>query len=72
MNHKRCLHVALLVGSSALSAKANTYLDPSAGSIALQVVAGGLLAVVVTLGQYWRRLRSFFRRRAGNASDDQG
>jgi hypothetical protein len=38
------------------------YLDPTTGSMVLQVMVGGLLAVVATTRLYWTRLRSLFRR----------
>src|SRR5438445_665325 len=37
------------------------YLDPGSGSMMLQVIAGGLAALAVTLKVYWRRLLVFLR-----------
>jgi hypothetical protein len=34
------------------------YLDPSTGSIALQVIVGGLLAALATIRLYWKRIKS--------------
>jgi len=51
--------VALLV----LPAQARAYLDPSSGSMLLQIAVGGFLAAVVTVKMYWRRVRSVFRRK---------
>jgi hypothetical protein len=38
------------------------YIDPATGSIVLQVMVGGLLAVAATTRLYWNRIRSLFRR----------
>jgi hypothetical protein len=37
------------------------YLDPGSGSMMLQVIAGGLAALAVTIKVYWRRLLVFLR-----------
>ena len=37
------------------------YLDPGSGSMMLQVIAGGLAALAVTVKVYWRRLLVFLR-----------
>jgi len=39
------------------------YLDPSSGSIILQAVAAGFLALVVTLRLYWHKLLALLGRR---------
>lgn len=51
--------VALLV----VPAQAHAYLDPSSGSMLLQIAVGGFLAALVTLKMYWRKARSVFRRK---------
>jgi hypothetical protein len=51
--------VALLV----IPAQAHAYLDPSSGSMLLQIAVGGILAGLVTLKMYWRKVRSAFRRK---------
>jgi hypothetical protein len=51
--------VALLV----LPAQARAYLDPSSGSMLLQIAVGGLLAGLVTVRMYWRKVSSVFRRK---------
>jgi hypothetical protein len=38
------------------------YIDPSTGSIMLQVLVGGLLAIAATTRFYWNRIRSVFKR----------
>jgi hypothetical protein len=37
------------------------YLDPGSGSMMLQVIAGGLAALAVTVKVYWRRLLVLLR-----------
>ena len=49
----------LLVG---FPARAEAYLDPSTGSMVLQVAVGGLLAILATTKLYWARIRSMFRK----------
>lgn len=51
--------VALLV----IPAQARAYLDPSSGSMLLQIAVGGILAGLVTLKMYWRKAVSVFRRK---------
>jgi hypothetical protein len=51
--------VALLV----IPAQAHAYIDPSSGSMLLQIAIGGILAGLVTLKMYWRKVRSAFRHR---------
>jgi uncharacterized membrane protein (DUF485 family) len=51
--------VALLV----VPAQAHAYLDPSSGSMMLQIAVGGFLAALVTVKVYWRKAVSAFRRK---------
>jgi hypothetical protein len=51
--------VALLV----LPAQARAYLDPSSGSMLLQIAVGGFLAALVAVKMYWRKVSSVFRRK---------
>lgn len=54
------LLVSYLDGGSEVEA----YLDPGTGSMALQLLMGGIVAALATIRLYWRRLRSVaFRRR---------
>lgn len=48
---------------SAAAAPAHAYVDPSSGSILLQVLLGGFAGVLVALKLSWRRLASWFGRR---------
>ena len=62
------LVVVLLLPS--LSAPAHAYIDPSAGSVLLQLLLGGIAGVLVALRLYWNRLTGLFRRRQGSATDE--
>ena len=48
---------------------AHAYIDPSAGSLLLQLILGGLAGVLVALRLSWRRLTGLFRRGAGSAEE---
>ncbi len=70
MRGKTIARATVLVCACSLPGHATGYLDPSMGSIALQVAAGGLLAVAVTVTQYWRRLLCFFGHKSPGRSDE--
>ena len=36
------------------------YIDPGSGSMILQVIAGGVLAGVLFVKNYWFRIKAFF------------
>lgn len=42
---------------------AHAYLDPGTGSIALQLLLGGMVALLATVRLYWDRLKSFVQRK---------
>jgi hypothetical protein len=68
MNSRNWPRLALIVAILGLfPAKAAAYIDPGSGSVMLQVLVGGLLAVGVTLRMYWGRLVAMFRR--GDSKD---
>lgn len=46
----------------ALPSRAEAYLDPATGSMILQTVIGGVLAIAAVTKLYWRRIRGFFQR----------
>ena len=50
---------------------AYAYIDPSAGSLLLQLILGGLAGVLVALRLYWKRLAGFLRRRPGPTAPDE-
>jgi hypothetical protein len=41
----------------------HAYLDPGTGSIALQLILGGVVAALATVRLYWDRLKTFLRRK---------
>lgn len=45
------------------------YLDPGSGSMILQIMLGGFAAVGVALKMYWKKIKSIFRRDAGEPAD---
>ncbi len=44
------------------SSQALAYLDPGTGSMMLQMIIGGVLAVIYTMKVYWRRIKDFFKK----------
>jgi membrane associated rhomboid family serine protease len=38
------------------------YIDPGTGSIVIQAVIGGLVAGLVAIGLFWKRVKAFFSR----------
>jgi hypothetical protein len=62
------LFVAMFLLISHLQGGLRAYLDPGTGSIAIQLVLGGLVAAFATAKLYWDRLKAFVRRRP--ARDD--
>ena len=46
------------------------YLDPSAGSMMLQVILGGLAGVAIALRLFWARILLFFGRGKGRKAAD--
>ena len=57
------LFVAMFLFCSYLSGDVHAYLDPGTGSMALQLLVGGVVAVLATIRVYWGRLKSFAARR---------
>jgi hypothetical protein len=53
------LLTVLLLG---FPARAEAYLDPSTGSMVLQVVAGSIIAGLAAMKLYWTRIRSILRK----------
>ena len=46
------------------------YLDPGTGSMMVQALLAAVAAVSVSIGIFWRRLRSFFNRIFGRKSSE--
>ena len=63
----QAITVALFVGMflfcSYLSGNVQAYLDPGTSSMALQLLVGGVVAVLATVRVYWARLKSFSARK---------
>jgi hypothetical protein len=57
------LFVAMFLFCSYLSGNVQAYLDPGTGSMALQLLIGGVVAVLATVRLYWGRLKSFATRK---------
>ena len=67
--------LALLFLLLGLPASAQAYIDPSAGSLLLQLILGGVAGLMVALRLSWKRLTGLFGRgrTPGPAEDrDQG
>lgn len=57
------LLVAMFLLVSDVSGRLHAYLDPGSGSIALQFLLGGLVAVLATVKLYWDRVKAFLHRK---------
>jgi hypothetical protein len=57
------LFVAMFLFCSSISGDVHAYLDPGTGSMALQLLVGGVVAVLATVKVYWARLKSFSTRK---------
>jgi len=55
--------VAMFLFISHLSGGLKAYLDPGTGSMAIQLLMGGVVAVLATLRLYWDRMRTYFTRK---------
>jgi len=57
------LFVAMFLFISHLSGGLQAYLDPGTGSMAIQLLMGGVVALLATLRLYWDRMKTFFTRK---------
>jgi hypothetical protein len=57
------LFVAMVLFVSELSGTAHAYLDPGTGSMALQLILGGIVGGLTLMKLYWRRVKAFVLRR---------
>jgi hypothetical protein len=57
------LFVAMFLFVSHLSGGLQAYLDPGTGSMAIQLLMGGVVALLATLRLYWDRMKTFFSRK---------
>jgi hypothetical protein len=60
--------VVLLLG---LPGVAHAYIDPSAGSLLLQLLLGGIAGVLVAVRLYWRRLMGLLGRGRGRTTAEE-
>lgn len=60
--------VAVFLFVSEAAGPVEAYLDPGSGSMALQLILGGIVAGLTAVRLYWARLTAFFR--GPIASDD--
>ena len=56
------LFVVMFLFVSHLSGNVQAYLDPGTGSVALQLILGGIVAALATIRLYWDRLKGLLRR----------
>jgi hypothetical protein len=64
--------VALLLLLLGLPVRAHAYIDPSAGSLLLQLILGGIAGGLVALRLTWKRLLGLFgRRRDSGAAEER-
>jgi hypothetical protein len=57
------LFVAMFLLVSHLPGGLHGYLDPGTGSIALQLILGGVVAALATVRLYWDRIKTFLHRK---------
>jgi len=62
------LALLLLLG---LPGAAHAYVDPSSGSVLLQLLLGGFAGVMVALRLSWRRVAALFGRRQGDGTAEE-
>jgi hypothetical protein len=59
--------IAMLFAASELNGPLHAYLDPGTGSIALQLIIGGVVAAIATVRLYWDRLKQLVQRTPSRA-----
>ena len=70
MKKRMSLPLLVLMAWLLLEAPVDAYLDPSGGSMLLQILLGGFAAIGVVGRLYWHRVTSLFRRK-GLQSDNR-
>jgi hypothetical protein len=58
------LFVAMFLFVSHLSGGLQAYLDPGTGSMALQLLMGGIVAALATVRLYWDRMKTYLTRKS--------
>jgi len=64
--------LVLFLAGCAPAAPAAAYIDPSAGSYLLQILAAGFFGAMFALKVFWDRIKSFFSRRGAGAAEGSG
>ncbi len=62
--------IVMLVAIILCATPAHAYLDPGTGSMLVQALIAALAAVSVSLGIFWRRIRSIFNRILGRKDNE--
>ena len=57
------IFAAMFLLVSHLQGGVQAYLDPGAGSIALQLLLAGVIGLLATIRLYWDRMKTFLQRR---------
>lgn len=52
-----------------IASPAQAYLDPSTGSLIIQIILGGIAGILVAGKLYWARVKEFFGFSTGDAVD---
>jgi hypothetical protein len=60
---RAALFVALFLFVSHVNGTVYGYLDPGTGSVAIQIILGGVVALLATIKLYWARITSWLRRK---------
>jgi hypothetical protein len=59
-----------MVGSAGLHKPPLMYLDPGSGSFIIQLLIGAGAGILVTIGVFWDRIKSFFGRSSSTDLDE--
>lgn len=54
-----------------MNSEAHAYLDPGTGSIIIQAILGAVVAFFTTIGIYWVKVKSFFKRFSKKNKDNK-
>ena len=63
MLHRAVRIGLLVVAGLSITSPAYAYLDPGTGSMAIQLLMGGVVALLATVRLYWDRMKTFFTRK---------
>jgi hypothetical protein len=68
MKRGRLSFLILVLAGCGLAAPAWAYIDPSAGSYLLQILAAGFFGAMFGLKLFWSRIKGFFSRRSAETA----